>query len=48
MMKKIVGILVCTLLIVTAISATGITNVQISGNVNENKNVNQETSVTKH
>jgi hypothetical protein len=36
MIKKIVGFLVCTLLIVTSLSATGATNVQISGYVMEN------------
>jgi hypothetical protein len=36
MMKKIVGILVCMLLIFTALSATGSTNVQTSGYVNKN------------
>jgi hypothetical protein len=36
MMKKIVGILVCTLLIVTALSATGTTNVQTTQNIKDN------------
>ena len=39
MMKKILGILVCTLLIITALSATGSTNVHNSGYVKENKDL---------
>jgi len=39
MMKKIIGILVCTLLIITALSATGATNVHTSVYVNENKDL---------
>jgi len=39
MIKKILGILVCTLLVITALSATGATNVRNSGNICENKNL---------
>jgi hypothetical protein len=39
MKKKIIGILVCMLLIVTALSATSATNVQIIQNMKENKDL---------
>ena len=39
MMKKIVGILVCMLLIITALSATGAINVHNTGNIWENNDL---------
>jgi len=36
MKKKIIGIFICTLLVVTALSATGVTNVQTTQNMKEN------------
>ncbi len=39
MKMKIIGILVCMLLIITALSATGVTNVQTIQYVNENKDL---------
>jgi len=36
MKKKIIGIFICTLLVVTALSATGVTNVQTTQNIKEN------------
>jgi hypothetical protein len=45
MKKKIVGILVCTLLIITVLSATGATNIQTIRNVMENNNLEPYTCI---
>ena len=45
MMKKILGILVCTLLIITALSATGAINVHNSGNIWENNDLDPFQSI---
>ena len=39
MKKKIIGILVCMLLIITALSAAGVTNIQVIQDMNENNDL---------